>query len=286
VRPLDPSRFLVSNADGTRIPLVMVTVWWEDDQRVRALAEALGPDQPIVAVLTPPLVDGRLPATAHAWAERIGPAFDELALDTPGGPGLRLIGYSYGGTVALEAARGRLQAGRPVAWLGLIDVMRPRPNPRRAGTWLRYNLVEALSIDDRATRRRFLTRRTRDVLQSRSEPLVRRARSILRGARGRGADGMPGGGPAMAEDMRAIIVGYLKYDPTSYDQPVALFTTAGTTERSGGDPSQRWAPFLRRGFSVTDIAGDHFTIFEPENVGSLAAALRSRLDALDAALAQ
>jgi hypothetical protein len=79
VRPLDPSRFLVCNADGTRIPLVMVTVWWEDDQRVRALAEAIGPDQPIVAVLTPPLVDGRLPATAHAWAERIGPAFDELA---------------------------------------------------------------------------------------------------------------------------------------------------------------------------------------------------------------
>jgi thioesterase domain-containing protein len=39
---------------------------------------------------------------------------------------LRLAGYSFGGSVAFEAARHLINSGRSVCFLGIIDVMKPR----------------------------------------------------------------------------------------------------------------------------------------------------------------
>ena len=39
----------------------------------------------------------------------------------------------------------------------------------------------------------------------------------------------------------------------------------------------RWAPWLHAGFDLTEVPGSHFTLFEPEYVGGLAAAIRASL---------
>lgn len=50
---------------------------------------------------------------------------------------LRLAGYSFGGSVAFEAARRLIHSGRSVCFLGLIDVIRPRSPAHNAqqGWW-------------------------------------------------------------------------------------------------------------------------------------------------------
>lgn len=282
MQPLDASRFLHCNPDGGRTPLVMVTTWWTDEERLRSLAGALGPDQPVVGVLPPPLVDGQLPTTVEDWVAHVSARLDELALDAPEGDGLRLLGYSFGGTVALEAARARADGGRPVAWLGMIDTMRPRRNPKGAGPWLRFHLSEALAMDDPELRREYLWSRARGGWMRTYGKLGRAARPTMQrlGLRSEPFPLHPlETGEGMVADARAITISYLKYEATPYDRPVALFSTAATTRRSGDDPSLRWAAYLRGGFTVAAIDGGHFTIFDPEHVASVAGALRTSLDA-------
>ena len=57
---------------------------------------------------------------------------------------------------------------------------------------------------------------------------------------------------------------------------VSLYATSGSLAK-GREPVLRWAPWLHGGYDLTQIPGTHFTLFEPEHVAGLAAALGTSL---------
>ena len=66
-------------------------------------------------------------------------AAHEIERRSPQWP-LMLAGYSFGGSVAFEAARHLISSGRSVCFLGIIDVLNPRPETHynQRSSWGRF----------------------------------------------------------------------------------------------------------------------------------------------------
>jgi thioesterase domain-containing protein len=80
---------------------------------------------------------------------------------------------------------------------------------------------------------------------------------------------------------KSVWVSYLNYIAAPYDAPLALFASAENRAAAFGDPSLRWSRYLRGGFEVTPIEGQHLELFSPANVGSVGGALRASLERAD-----
>ena len=90
-------------------------------------------------------------------------------------------------------------------------------------------------------------------------------------------------GERMSFLQRAIHVAYLKYRSHPTSLPIALLRTHESMERAGDDPALGWWPLARGRFSVEQVEGTHWTIFDPEHIARLAPqvdrALRQAVDA-------
>ena len=123
LRPADPATaarlaLVALQPNGRRAPLFCVHPAGGSVACYRALAEALGEDQPLYGLQAPALAGADLRLTSfEAMA-----AFYIAALRRrqPRGP-YRLLGWSQGGTIAFEIARQLVQAGERVALLALVD---------------------------------------------------------------------------------------------------------------------------------------------------------------------
>ncbi len=261
------------NEGGARPRLVFFHTWENEADHLRALGVALGPDQPLFGI-EPPDPDGPLPVSVDGWIEHHRRHLAMLPVDGP----YRLAGFSFGGVVALEIARQLRAEGSEVAWLGLIDTLRPKLNPKGAGRYTRYHLQEVLDLPEPSHRRAYVrhlvdggARRTRRRVKS-------RARQILAGLhllQPRAA------GAQMRPLKRSIWRSYLAYEARPYEGPVALFPGRENQEAAAGDPSLRWSKYLRGGFEVTPLDGAHLELFAPANIASMAAALRASLPRAD-----
>jgi thioesterase domain-containing protein len=258
--------------------VVFFHTWTTEAAHKLALGEVLGEDQPLYGIEPPRLEDGPLPTSTAEWVAFHREAFDRLPVEAP----YRLAGFSFGGVIALEIARQLRAEGREVEWLGLIDSLRPKLNPRGARRYIEHHLAETLALP---TERRSGyvkglvvsgSRRTRLRVKGRAQNLLVRVR--LKPPRPTSLGDQLGLTPL----KRSVFRSYLSYWPTPYDAPVALFVAAGTVEKASGDASLRWAPYLRGGFELTHIEGGHLDLFGPSNVHSVGGAIEASLLRADA----
>ncbi|NUP19603.1 MAG: acyltransferase domain-containing protein, partial [Streptomyces sp.] len=107
-------------ATGSRPPLFLVHAAGGPSTVYRALAEGLGPEQPVFGLDR--IDEARtVPDKARRYAEAIGATHPDLPV--------LLGGWSFGGFVAQETARQLAAAGRDVPLVVLIDSVRPLPRP-------------------------------------------------------------------------------------------------------------------------------------------------------------
>lgn len=183
---------------------------------------------------------------------------DALQQSYPEGPYI-LIGYSFGGLVALEMAQNLLNAGREVALLVLVDTY---PHPR------------FLAADQR--RRLLLNRLKSHFREMQRLPLPDAFGYLVRGARKRFSFGSSSESftsdldvsekdAALERVKRKAYLAYQRYQPRYYPEKIK-FVTAEMNTFFPEDPRAVWRKLVRD-FEIDVIPGDHLSIvnkdFEP-----------------------
>ncbi len=290
---------LVYNANGTRPPLVTIRTWSKEGGHFRALARALGPEQPIYSIAPPDFETlEAYPRTTGEWVEQLMPIVRRLDFQ---GEWL-LGGWSFGGVLALELGERLAAEGQRIGLVLMIDTRRPKARPEtkpgvRMPVRLRKlgrQIVEYSSFETRRERFAYLRERL-DPLRGIAKRRARRERRAARAEKKRrrraerAAAARPEGAPAeglivtrftgerMTFLQRAIHVAYLKYASHPTQLPLALMRTRESRERSGDDPGLGWWPLARGRFSVEEIEGTHWTVFDPACIESLAPRVESVL---------
>ena len=261
---MSDERWVRAGTSGT--PLVALHTWRDEIPRYAALSAALG-DRTVVS-LRPP-VPGRdpMPRRVDEWVEFHDAALADLALDPP----YRLLGWSFGGVVALELARRFRARGTAVAFVGLIDTIRPvlRPLSDREFVWYHLGAAAALPPDQR----RDYLRKKLSFLAVRRFP---RAGAATQTAWRRLAGRPPVTSQAERKPTDPLMVSvhtaYLNYrgEPVSF--PVSVYATGPSVVRAQ-EPALRWAPWLHGGFELVEVPGSHTSLFDVPNVDGLARAL-------------
>jgi acetoacetyl-CoA synthetase len=267
-------RFVRVNEGGTQVPIVFFSTWVGAEDELARLGAAMGPDQPIIGV-APPSLDGPMPQDMADWVRFHRDGFDALGLPEP----YRLAGFSFGGVIALDIAVALRAEGRDVAFLAMIDAMRPNANPKGVRRYLGYHLRELVDQPDPDLRRDHVRRLVRG---GGHRALWRVRHHLLRAPRRLGLVPPPPrkvlveAGPTRPLN-KAIYRGWLSHRPPHYDGAVVLMTGDENRARAKGDPSLRWAPYLRGGFEVVPVPGEHMQILDHPNVEVVAAELAAGL---------
>jgi thioesterase domain-containing protein len=272
----------VRGGSGSRAPLIAVNSWVQEPEHYAALAQALG-DRPIFSILPPDESTGPM-AVPVPMPNRVGEWVDrelDVLRSMPVEPPYHLIGWSFGGVLALEMARRLLAEGKDVAYVGLIDARRPRPNPKTVSAALWNTLGTAAQVNDPAARRAHV----RHGLERYATQRRRKVKADLWRAGQRAGlistQPPPNSFRRFTPLRSAIFRSSLNYTGGIVDFPVSLFTTLESVEKRG-DAALRWAPWLRGGFQLQRLPGMHMTLFDPEYVDDLAAALRRSIEATEA----
>jgi len=247
-------------AEGDRPPLFLAHPSGGQVLRYAELARHLGADQPVYGLQRAEPGERSLEERAAAHAEA-------LVAARPEGP-FHLAGWSMGGLLAFEIARGLRDRGREVALLALVDTRLPEAE----GEVDEGALLELFG-------RQVLGPAADGVWRERFEALAgleprERLRRLFELARGEGL--LPPGLELGAleehfelfrHDLRAAA----GYRPAPYDGPVLLLRS----RESEGDLG--WGELAGGGLEIEDLPGDHFSILEPPAVEMLARELSSRL---------
>jgi thioesterase domain-containing protein len=258
----------------SRQAIVFVHTWGLVEPAYLAeLARATDGEFPLYA-LAPP-TDPEVLVGLNTVEDWVAWELDRLA-ETPIEPPYRLMGWSFGGVVALELARRLVSDGVEVEWVGMVDAWRPQHTSRSRLARLGRQL-DALDRRSAAERRAYLAdlagtvpRRVRCSVTRQGQRLARRA-GLLAKDECRPVD------PA----FRSIWVPHLKYrpEPAPAGLAVTLYPCATSVEMNGSDPSLGWSPWLQHGFEVVRLPGDHRSLWQPPQIGVLAASLGPAGDA-------
>ena len=247
---------------------------------LRALAQALAPQLALAALQLPGFFGGERPLDRiEAQAAYLVGA---MRRRQPHGPYL-LLGHSFGGTVAFEAARQLRFQGEQVGFLGLLDTVVTESglddfqNDRVAqGSIVRalYALYgDRLPIPLASMR----TLEPAEQLASTMQALARSGLVDLEVA-------VAGVLAVFKANFRAMAV----YRPGGYDGPMTVFRTEDgfpeeyfdhETGRALEDRALGWSAFVTGPLEVEMLAGDHLGMLDADRLPALAARLRGSIEA-------
>jgi thioesterase domain-containing protein len=280
---------LVHHEGGRLPPLAFVCAWSSDVRHLHHLAARLDPEQPIYAIMPPDFTSkSEYPETIPEWADFV----QERLAAVPCGGVYRIGGYSLAGLIALELAERCADAGAQVPLVLLLDVWVPRALGREGKRRTREQPRRLAKLAERLTRYAEIpTRRERRAhLWHRLSPTRRAARRAEREEQRRqravelknrwGDEPVPEGqamtnaaGREISFLRRAVQVAYLKYQAHPTQLPLALIRTQASCARAGDDATMGWSHRIRGSFHSVVVPGTHFTMFEPEHLPELAAAV-------------
>lgn len=233
-----------------------------DAFEMEALAAALRDPAPVMGVQAVAAIP-----TPRSVEEMAVAALAAMRMRQPHGP-YRLVGYSFGGLVAMEVARLCAAAGEPVATLALIDTIFDRrywPTPLFLRAQLRRlgaNLHLMSSLSPAAATAQF---RERAVRLWRRLAERRTGTSLMAFADGEGATARAICDAAMAA-----------WRPTAFTQPICFIQSA-LGQDFGCEPAALWRP-LAESLDIHAIPGRHLDLVRaPAVLAILAAALDSAL---------
>ncbi|MEN9504216.1 MAG: hypothetical protein RI958_142 [Actinomycetota bacterium] len=254
-------------------PLVAVHSWRAEPNNFMRLSEAMG-GQTIYSLLHPDPEFDVMPRRVEGWVDHHEQTLHSIGLEPP----YRLIGWSFGGVVAVELAR-RLQAqGADVDCLGLLDATRPRLVPLATNDFIWHHLAAAAALEP-GERSTYLARKTRFLVARRFPRASARAARLLPSSRAYHARRATAIRPPSDPLKVAIHTSYLNYLGAPVTMPVHVYATEEST-RSAQGAALRWLPWLHAGYSIVDVPGEHLTMFNRDHITTLAAAVTADLDRL------
>lgn len=261
--------------NGTKPPIYCVHGIQGDVIEMRALAQALGDDQPFYGLQAKGLSGQEEPLTRIE--EMAARYVSEIRAHQPNGP-YHLIGHSYGGKVAFEVAQQLLAVGAEVGVVGLLDSRLDTPM-KRSRNWKRlphriarytydlaYYLVSA-SPPDRAKVLKATFNGLRNLLTG--KPFFKRherQRPIS---------------PYATKVKYANKQAWLNYKPQHYAGHLTFFLTSVVDDgviRPDNTRHHRWRKLVRGGMDVIRVSGSHTSMIRPPHVHSLALHLQKALE--------
>lgn len=238
---------------GSLPPLFCVSGKGGSVIRFRALAEALGSEQPFYG-LTHHGIDPRsLPSTLAAFAACYA---DAIRAQQPEGP-YYLAGYSAGGLIAFEIARQLARAGHTIAFIGLLDTS---ASDQRASRWNYYKKYGPI-----------FRRRPAAFLLRFARGLGWRASSVAQWARSGTWPSIP-----EREENRFYDSLNLQSSLQPWPAPVTLFLARHGTGAHSALRDAGWGRLCGAGLKIVEIDGEHDTILTSD-VGGLAVAFSRAL---------
>ncbi len=254
---------------GTLRPIFCVHPKGSNLVRYHALANLLGPDQPFYGLQSTALDKKQ---AAHVSIEGSAAEYIEAIRKVqPQGP-YNLAGWSFGGTVAFEMAQQLLAKGEKVGLLGLIDSFFPgRPahfNSRALpGTPLwKIDLYSGqLLFAPGGQRLRQSLGLLKDGLQTVKTLVQARAGKLKRDRTLT---------VVLAEIEAANARAEREYVPKPYPGRVTLFWCSDWAFRVFHDTRLGWSELAGGGLEVHVVPGNHKTMWEMPNVGTVAEKLR------------
>ncbi len=258
---------------GSKPPLFMVHGVGGNIISFHGLAMRLGPDQPVYGIQAQGLLPGQ-PALLRLedMAAEYVRAMREVQ---PHGP-YHFLGYSFGGTVAMEMAHQLRAAGEDVALLSMLD-------SKSLLYW--QQIARNASVNERVSHRmdRFRGNTGQLDWQSRAKYIAdklvtRAARLLYRLASAAGVRRVPSFLKS-TEDLNRVAIN--NYQVKQYDGSMVLFRAS--EQRDGVGPHDLgWSSFFTQGVSICDLPGDHERMFLEPMVEQLASMIREALHRLDA----
>ncbi|MFB6850836.1 alpha/beta fold hydrolase, partial [Streptomyces sp. NPDC056373] len=234
------------------------------------LAQALGPRRPLLA-FQPRGTDGRaLPHTTVAAAAR---SYASVVEQRHPGEAVHLLGHSFGGWVALEAARLLTKAGRRVESLTLLDSEPPTDGHATRGDVTRADVLATLLelYERRAGGPLGILPEDLEGLDEPAQIQLLHAKLVPHGL-----------APARStpEDLAGVVRTFAaarraSYRPgEGYEGPVALFLAEDDLEAAQGSGGtglhtgwRQWLPDM----TVHVVPGNHVTMLRAPHVDRLAA---------------
>ncbi|HSH77597.1 MAG TPA: AMP-binding protein, partial [Herpetosiphonaceae bacterium] len=247
---------------GTRRPLFCVPPAGVTALSFADLARHLGPDQPVYGLQPVGLDDDQPPQTSVE--EMAATYLKEMRALQPEGPYL-LAGRCFGGVVAYEIAL-RLQAeGQEVALLAVLDGWPPIPVRRSAGHYVRRTVQH--------WRRGLLLVALERGVRERQRKLGRRIRSVLCRLGNHEANRFQ---LVMDAHMRAN----RRYVGKRYPGRITLFWSAEWNTFAADVFQPGWKQLSAKGVESCPAGGTHDAMLREPYVQTLAAQLRTRLEAV------
>jgi thioesterase domain-containing protein/acyl carrier protein len=238
-------------AGGSRPPIFCVHPIGGNVLCYSPLSARLGPDQPLYGLEARGL-DGRAPAR-RSIAEMASAYAAEIAAAQPAGP-IHLVGWSFGGVVAIEMARELAGAGRELAPVVLLDSV-------AAMTW-------KVELSDEHVQ----------------EWLALERDLVAGGGQEPGSSQLAWAAAVMRANLRAV----LDHEHRAYGGPVVLIRSTDPMparlqrlhDRFGaarGDGANGWTAWCPR-LAVVPVGGDHLTVVREPHVARVAEIVRGVID--------
>jgi len=265
-----PVRVVLNPGDGRgRPPLFLSHAVGGHLYLYQAVAQALGPDQPVHAFRAMGLGEGEEPL---ASIEEMADLYISLMREIqPHGP-YRLIGSSMGGSIVYEMARRLSLSGEEVPFVAMLDT---------AGSHFRP--VE--DLDDDVGMLLHVLRGRIEVTAEELTPLSEEERLTLLADRLRSQELLPGdlGVTQMGRILRVLRANFramYAYRPGPLPGRLLYFRAA---TRRPGDPDYpeiAWTGLAEGGIEIHVVPGDHISMHAPAHHASLVARVRDYLDHL------
>ncbi len=253
----------IRTGSAGRIPLVLAPSDFGDLLVYSNFIERLADERPCIGLDCSWLaVDTRGIDSMERLASALA---DELAGEI-GDAAPALLGYCFGGYVAMEIARAWRARGRSVAWLGLIDA---RPHALMLTPHTVFMHLRAAFSATAADWIRYLRTRSRRLIEARKRD---------RRARGNPDELTP------RERVQWLMYHRIAagYRSPRYDGELHFFYPEGSRFDLYGDPTGGWLDWADR-VRVHKTPGTHTDMMKPPHVNALAARVEASIRAVEQA---
>ncbi len=271
LQPRDGTTVVPIRVTGSRSPVLCVHDMESDAFLFTPLARRLGVEQPLYGLRMPPGgAEALVPRTIEALASRYLADIERVA---PHGPHL-LVGFCFGGVVALEMARLLAERGQPVALLALINITA-------------YDLPRLVSPAARARFRHHWGARLR-YLRHKPDALrwvVHRVAGLANDLvwRLRLRAGRDGTAPASEAFVRATLrAAFRAHTAQPHAGDVVLVLADITLPLYADDPREAWAALASGAIDIRHVPLDGYAALSEPDVPRVAQWIAERLEDLRA----
>ncbi len=234
-------------------------------------ATSLGRSRPVYAIEAPGLSDdGPIPKNS---VEEAAAKYIKLIRKVQAEGPYYLCGYSFGGVIAYEMARQLTADGQEVAFVGVIDIENPSVELESFSPWQRvlFNWQQNAANTP-------ATQRVWKIVKRLFQGIANKAKyKVETAVHHHSPPGACSSKRRMGQLNTINSEALHAYRPMPWKGKVTLFRAKEQPDHSQLPADYGWESVATHGVEAYDVDGRHLSIFDPENVSSVTAAMRVAL---------